>query len=615
MSGGKFYTFETAHRTWLDVSAEGRLIHTQGSATKLIGYVSANSSEKMVLFGADAHLRIGMGGDTFKDVVLPVGLYRHAAPDTVSLAHPYSNRLVIALPFFEGQGSVSFHGIREPAGWESFRMVPAAAFDSHPSPRLIERILDVMSSGGLAAVTRSRRAVEMLEIAGRLASAAEIDLFAAQVMQDATLLDAFARTLRREPQTIGLLNLDRWIRADRSAATLSAARGRWRFWRRFRSRRREPVPLDLSFDDRFEALGELTHGQTSLAETVLTAARRRIPSRRSVCVLATARNEGPYILDWIAYHRALGVEHFFLYTNDNEDGSEDLLRPLHDAGIITWIENDCPKARPQLAAYNHALAVVPQILDFEWVAVIDLDEFIALPLQRFPRLQDFLASQQRLPTEIVALNWIVYMSNRQIHWSEEPVFKRFLTQNSHSSLVKSIFRSNLFVRSLPHNPIVDDVSRSITTRDSNGRVVEFERGAMAGHEVACRADATAWIAHYFTRSAEEFFWKLSRGRASSRKDNVDVSRFPDPMVEGFLGSHDREGLAAPDIMSDRVPDFEREKAALLRLPNVGFAQQKILRGYAGRSTALRSAVSELAQQTVSDTVRRFLELFSIDQLS
>ena len=64
--------------------------------------------------------------------------------------------------------------------------------------------------------------------------------------------------------------------------------------------------------------------------------RRRKRERaegRSVTLVTMMKNEGPFILDWLAHHRVVGVERFLVYTNDCGDGTERLLDLLSDAGV------------------------------------------------------------------------------------------------------------------------------------------------------------------------------------------------------------------------------------------------------------------------------------------
>jgi hypothetical protein len=45
-------------------------------------------------------------------------------------------------------------------------------------------------------------------------------------------------------------------------------------------------------------------------------------------IVTTMKNEGPFILEWLAYHRAIGVEDFLIYTNDCSDGTDTMLELL-----------------------------------------------------------------------------------------------------------------------------------------------------------------------------------------------------------------------------------------------------------------------------------------------
>ena len=55
----------------------------------------------------------------------------------------------------------------------------------------------------------------------------------------------------------------------------------------------------------------------------------------TVLGLTCLRNEAPYIVDWLAHHRALGMDHVLVLTHDCDDGSDVLLGRLADAGVVT----------------------------------------------------------------------------------------------------------------------------------------------------------------------------------------------------------------------------------------------------------------------------------------
>ncbi|MBL4751427.1 MAG: glycosyltransferase family 2 protein [Amylibacter sp.] len=40
------------------------------------------------------------------------------------------------------------------------------------------------------------------------------------------------------------------------------------------------------------------------------------------------KNEGPYLLEWVAHHKALGFDHIVVCTNDCEDFTVEILKCL-----------------------------------------------------------------------------------------------------------------------------------------------------------------------------------------------------------------------------------------------------------------------------------------------
>src|ERR1700722_6087614 len=103
----------------------------------------------------------------------------------------------------------------------------------------------------------------------------------------------------------------------------------------------------------------------------------------SIC--AIVKNEYDYLLEWIAYHQVVGVNHFLIYNNSekDDDGTTKLLKKLKRLPcieVVPWpdkrkwsIQNDA-YTRPQIPAYLDGLKRLRPTSD--WVAFIDVDDFI-----------------------------------------------------------------------------------------------------------------------------------------------------------------------------------------------------------------------------------------------
>lgn len=103
----------------------------------------------------------------------------------------------------------------------------------------------------------------------------------------------------------------------------------------------------------------------------------RVPKLR-ITEVAFAKNEGRFLLEWIAYHRAIGITDFLIYTNDCEDASPDLLDRLQEMGFITHVPNPL---QPGEQAQNKALNLAADhrlVKEADYVLQIDPDEFLSI---------------------------------------------------------------------------------------------------------------------------------------------------------------------------------------------------------------------------------------------
>jgi hypothetical protein len=310
---------------------------------------------------------------------------------------------------------------------------------------------------------------------------------------------------------------------------------------------------------------------------LLVLARRQIQARRGACLLATARNEGAYLIDWISYHLAAGFEHIFLYSNDNTDGSDALLALLAQHGVITWIDNARSKLlTPQQKAYAHALTLLPQILDFRWAAILDLDEYFAFDTARFAGVADVIALQEAQPVDAIALCWAMFAALPGESWSAAPTVTRFPRRvrdiNRH---VKTLLRPRLFWHALPHNPIATFAAPfRYRTEDGSlhhhdgvtGRLPAFAERPSADH---------AWINHYMLRTAPEAVWKFARGRASWREGGAQLQRFLDLIVTSFLDFAQPETLVEDRRAEACARGQNALRQSILALPGVGAVAAEI----------------------------------------
>ncbi|MGC3982688.1 MAG: glycosyltransferase family 2 protein [Steroidobacteraceae bacterium] len=239
----------------------------------------------------------------------------------------------------------------------------------------------------------------------------------------------------------------------------------------------------------------------------------------TLAVGAIFKNEAPYIVDWLAWHRALGASRFVIADNDSTDGTTEILSALHKRRIITHVPfAGRLHANPQLEAYRYICKALRGISD--WVALIDADEFIC-PTDSDDDLCRMLTA---LPAGVggVAINWAIFGSSGQVAADAEPVFTRFVRRALQHTPIERVEASNRHYKSIirpqamavgPHNPHFFKLKAPWNYARIDAQPLIHEQPPMFGLSYDVNW-ANFRINHYVIKSSAEFFHKkLARGLA------------------------------------------------------------------------------------------------------
>lgn len=126
------------------------------------------------------------------------------------------------------------------------------------------------------------------------------------------------------------------------------------------------------------------------------------PPKYKLGVFVRVYNEAFGIQEFIAFHLAQGVEHFYIYNNDSKDNTVEKLQPFIKHGIVTLETRTDRPMSP--AADTHCMNTYGH--ECEWIACIDADEFLFSPDGR--QLPDVLQEFKQHPAVVAA--WVYYGS-------------------------------------------------------------------------------------------------------------------------------------------------------------------------------------------------------------
>ncbi|MGB0799936.1 MAG: glycosyltransferase family 2 protein, partial [Planktomarina sp.] len=64
------------------------------------------------------------------------------------------------------------------------------------------------------------------------------------------------------------------------------------------------------------------------------------PAKLRCTLVSTIKDEGPYLLEWLAYYKVIGFSHAEVFYNNCNDLSDDMLRALsRRTNFVTCHEN------------------------------------------------------------------------------------------------------------------------------------------------------------------------------------------------------------------------------------------------------------------------------------
>jgi hypothetical protein len=627
-----FFRLVTAHGDTLAIQA-GRLVACRTTSAAGVIPVVASRVGALVVLTADANDAIGFApsGKSLAGSLLVLGSV--TKPGRLALVHPATRRYLNAAPLQAPAAPIGAADALQ--AWEWF--TPQGIGDVPVRAGAAARLAAMRSllEGGLSASNILRhieaggqRAAQVLDAALAMIETETLDALARRVVSDTGLRDALARLYPGDPWASTALPDLAALREKPPVAPPPGffgriLRGRGR--KALEDQAPEPaLPLRRrTIGPEFDLLGAkgIFGDFVSLPHACNARARRLEPQGEGVAVVTTARNEGIYLLEWIAYHRCLGARAIYIYSNDNQDGSDALLGALADAGIITWIDSRLGGAvgNAQFKAYGHALGCMPDLLGYEWVLVVDVDEFLVLDHERFAGLPDFAAWHRRRGADTVAINWQFMAPEEDGDPCTVPLTRRNTrVLGKHQvgdgvRLVKSMSRPNRVAHSEAHVPFADERSH-IATDHASGAVHDWHNPPAGFPPCPKFSDrivtGPAVINHYFFKSAAEWMWKLARNRGDH---GLIPGEAREPMGEekarDYLRQLHASGLVIDERAKSCAPDLDQETHRLLSEPRISAAAASVQNAYHARLASIRRLYADSPKVAAwAEDSRPFLRL-------
>ena len=271
--------------------------------------------------------------------------------------------------------------------------------------------------------------------------------------------------------------------------------------------------------------------------------------------MSALRDEGPYLLEWVAHHQAIGVTDFLLFSNDCSDGTDAMLDALAPAGVV-HLRNEPPNGKSVQwnalkLAWRHDLR-----RQADWILGVDCDEFVNLraPLTTLGGLIGQVAE-----ADAVVLPWRLFGHDGARRLTDEWTTRRFARAAPEGCdypvggrQFKTLFRrKGPFAQIGVHRPRArKDRAAQVRWVDGSGGALpdwfiqNEQRITLAG---LSEASSLVQLNHYSLRSAQGFLLKRQRGLPNRQGKAIDLMYWVERnfnTVEDRSIAHLADGTAA-----------------------------------------------------------------------
>lgn len=305
-----------------------------------------------------------------------------------------------------------------------------------------------------------------------------------------------------------------------------------------------------------------------------------------VTSITPMKNEGPFILEWVAYHQAIGINDILVFTNDCTDGTDIILERLDEMGVLRHYPN--PSMSVEFTKHHwmvmNYVNTMPRLKRSDYYINIDVDEFICINTGD-GRITDLIAAMG--DADILSACQLNFGCDGHVEWDSAALvidqFTRSMKRDDTQYAtprprgLKSLVRCGAnFKRIGNHAPYVTKVQRE-TIKWINAAGAPVNLGTLADRPKSFQGTDAHYdlvqINHYAVRSMENFLMKSARGNANHADEPISLDYFRYYDLNDMVDTRiTRWSAAVRERISDLLQD--RELAAL-NAKTIAFHQKQI----------------------------------------
>ena len=237
------------------------------------------------------------------------------------------------------------------------------------------------------------------------------------------------------------------------------------------------------------------------------------PKEASLAIVAIAKNEADYIQEWVAFHKAVGIDNIILYDNDSTDNMKEEIKPFIEQGYVLY--HTIRGKAQHINAFNDALKKYTH--KFKYMAFIDCDEYL-FPVNEKDNIVDVINRiyAKNRNAGGLGVNWAMYGSSGLETKPQGLCIENFIWRartpgGRGVDVIKTICKPDLVIKfNHTHYPIYKSGNYCISTEGK--RIPEW-------YNVITEYKGLR-INHYFTKSKEQWIKRRGIGTSDGSKSRT-----------------------------------------------------------------------------------------------
>jgi len=260
-----------------------------------------------------------------------------------------------------------------------------------------------------------------------------------------------------------------------------------------------------------------------------------------IALCTMGKNENLYVKEFIDYYFKLGIDHIFIY-DDNDPNSEQIYKAIDKKyqNNVTIYEAKKFHIDNQSVAFSECYN--NNIKKFDWFLMVDMDEFLYIVDET---LKEYLTNRRFNKCDFIKFNWVFTTDNDLLYYDSRPLFERFKPPYIKSEFIKSIIRGNISnLKYWVHSPFISP-ERNITCNNIGKKIYYKDLNFEGIKPINTKK---AYIIHFRYKSTEELINKIKRGYSNWFKDDL----------EKFLKDNIRIYLSINNPTPEKIRLIEKE---------------------------------------------------------